>query len=85
MVNPVLVFGGSLLFGMGVSVAQTKCLMAITARFRARAAAWDLVINGLSLVVIYEHSLAAFVSFAVGSAIGTYYSIDKKDSIVNQG
>jgi hypothetical protein len=78
----VVLLLGSLAFGIGVSVAQTKCLQAITARFRARAAAWDAVINALSLVVIYEHSLPAFVAFAVGSAIGTYISIEAD---VNQG
>jgi hypothetical protein len=80
----LLVLLGALAFGVGVSVAQTRCLQAITARFRVRAAAWDLVINGLSLVVIYEHSLVAFVAFAVGSAIGTYWSIEK-EAPVNHG
>lgn len=73
----------SFLFGCGVSVAQTRCLQAITAKQRSRAAFWDLVINGLSLVVIYEHSLTAFIAFAAGSAVGTYYSIEKEDSTVN--
>jgi len=76
MVTALLLLG-SLVFGAGVSVAQTRCLQAITAKHRPRAAVWDLVINGLSLVVIYEHSLAAFVAFAIGSAVGTYLSIDK--------
>lgn len=75
MVN-LLVLLGALAFGIGVSVAQTRCLQAITARWRYRAAFWDTIINGLSLVVIYEHSLPAFVAFAVGSAIGTYVSIE---------
>lgn len=76
----ILVVLGACAFGIGVSVAQTRCLQAITARHRQRAAWWDLVINGLSLVVIYEHSLAAFVAFAIGSAIGTYLSVDKETS-----
>jgi hypothetical protein len=80
-----LVLVGAFVFGVGVSVAQTRCLQAITAKQRPRAAFWDLIINGLSLVVIYEHSLVAFVAFAAGSAVGTYYSIDKEDSTVNQG
>lgn len=73
-----LVLIGAFAFGVGVSVAQTRCLQAITAKQRPRAAFWDLVINGLSLVVIYEHSLTAFVAFAVGSAVGTYLSIDRE-------
>lgn len=73
----VLVLLGAFAFGVGVSVAQTRCLQAITAKHRPKAALWDLVINGLSLVVIYEHSLVAFVSFAAGSAVGTYLSIEK--------
>lgn len=75
---------GAGLFGVLVSIAQTRCMLAITARWRWRASAWDLVINGLSLVVIYEHSLTGFIAYMVGSAIGTWVSIDK-GSPVNQG
>lgn len=77
MVGSILWLLGALGFGVGVSIAQTRCLQAITARLRMRAAFWDVIINGLSLIVIYEHSVLAFVAFAVGSAIGTYISIDK--------
>jgi hypothetical protein len=33
------------------------------------------MINLLGLVVIYSHNLTAFLSYAVGSAIGTYLTV----------
>ena len=62
-------------FGFLTSAAQTWCLIAIERRAAVRAAWWDMVICASSLIVIYTHNWLAFVTYMVGSAWATWWSV----------
>jgi hypothetical protein len=68
----------SLLFGFLTSAAQTWCLLAIEKRAARRAAWWDVVICVSSLIVIYTHSVVAFVAYTLGSAWATWWSVKRE-------